>query len=587
MKFCSGFVVFLGFWTFLQAEPFYLVKDHQPKATIVIPDDPSLTESFAASELSSFLQKSTTAVLPIMKEKEAFASPSENFWVLIGGTRKTQELGVTLKGITKGGFLVKRTGPYLIFWGEDDRTRYRQGKPYPVDPKQRSQTRHGTLFAVYDFLEKNLGVRWYWPGSLGEIVPSHASVYVDNVDYRENPDFEYRFCYGYWLDDPDFQREESSLWWRRQRLGGAGYAPATHSFASYVARYGQTHPEYFALQKDGKRLLDTTHGGHICLSNKEFQKILIEDIINTFRAHPDIYTISVMPGDSFERYCCQCAECRAKYEEAEKSFPPGHATFIRASGKHSWIVWEYVNEVAREVGKVFPDRYIGCCAYASYYLVPRNMKFEPNVAVTVCRGNADLYFWEEKDIQRSHAHLAEWAKNTRLLFTWEYPCAAQAYGNPVIFPHGVNQEVKRLKKSGVKGCIVEYTPSYEPARYGGEYTGWMRENLTTYVLFKSLWKVDTDVDKLVEEYCRDLYGPAAKPMKKFFLLLEEIWKNGNHGFKPYYENWSNIWTYLYSAEKKEKLITLLNQASKLAPEGIYNQRVKKTMAGFSVLWENR
>jgi len=576
----------------LHATPLFLVKDGQPAATIVIPDDPSLTESFAAEELATYLKKSTGAVLPVLKEKETSAKPPEGTVVLVGGTEKTKALGITLKGITNGGFLVRRTGNFLVFRGEDDRTiiytGYYDGKAIPVDPRQRSETRHGTLFAVYDFLEKNVGVRWYWPGDLGEVVPARSSVSVDALDYRENPDFEYRSRYGYWLDDPDFKYNESVLWWRRQRCGGAGATPATHSFAGYVAKYGTTHPEYFALQKDGKRLTDTAHGGgHICLSNKEFQKILIADIIEGFKSNPDRRLAAVMPGDSFEGYCCQCEQCKAKYDAVEKDAEQGHATFIAASGKHSRAVWGYVNEVAREVGKVFPDRYIGCCAYASYYAPPRGMTFEPNVSVTICRGNVDIYFWDPKDIERSHNDIREWSKYSRELFTWEYPCGSQAYGNPVIFPHGVNEEVRRMKSSGIKGTIVEYPPCYDPPKYGGDYTGWMRENLTTYVLYKSLWKSDIDVDAIVDGYCRDLYGPAAEPMKRFFVKMEQIWKKGNHGTKPYYGNWSNIWTYLYSEENLDILLGLLDKAEKLAPEGVYKKRVQKTATGFSVLSQNR
>ena len=570
-RFLKGASILLAFSSnVLFAAPLFLVKDGQPAATIVIPDDPSLTESFAAEELATYLKKSTGAVLPVVKEKEAFAKQPEGTVVLVGGTEKTKTLGVTLKGVAKGGFLIKRTGNFLVFRGEDDRVK-------SVDPRQCPETYYGTLVAVYDFIEKNIGVRWYWPGPLGEIVPEHRNVSIEVLDYRENPDFEYRYSYGRYstYDDPDFKHGENLLWWARQRLGSAGAAPATHSFAGYVAKYGTTHPEYFVLRKDGKRLTDTDHGGgHICLSNKEFQKILIADIIKGFKANPDWYTCAVMPGDSFEG--CECEQCKAQYEPA-----------LGPTGIHSRSVWSYVNEVAREVGKVFPDRYIGCCAYASYYMVPTGMKFEPNVAVTVCRGGADIYFWDQKDIEQSHNDIRAWAKNSKKLFTWEYPCSAQVYGLPIVFPHGVNEEVRRMKSDGIIGTITEPAGSGEPAKYGGDYTGWMRENLTTYLFFKSLWKADIDVDVIVDGYCRDLYGPAAEPMKKFFVKMEQIWKKGNHGTRPYYANWSNIWTCLYTEEDIDLLLGLLKKAEKLVPEGVYKQRVQKTIAGFSVLSQNR
>jgi hypothetical protein len=573
----------------LQSAPLFLVQEGKSTATIIIPKNPSLTESFAAEELSSYIQKSTGAAIAILTEAQLSSYDPSKPYILVGETEQSKSLGISPTAITKGGFLVKRINNFLILRGEDDRISYNPGgTSSPTDPKQRSQTRHGTLFAVYDILEKNLGIRWYWPGPLGEIVPSHTTFAIDLLDYYENPAFEYRSRYGYWLDDPDFGYNESILWWRRMRCGGAGYHPATHSFAKYVELYGKSHPEYFALQKDGTRLTNTRHGGgHICFSNKEFQKILIADLIDTFKKRPDLYTLNVMPGDSFERYCCQCEECKAQYDENAQKLPQSHATFINPNGKHSRIVWNYVNEVAREIRKTLPDRYIGCCAYASYFLPPANIKFEPNVSVTICRGNVDLYFWDPIDIELSHSIIQKWGALSNLIFTWEYPCGAQVYGNAVIFPHGINEEVKRMHASNIKGSIIEYPPCYEPSKYGGSYTGWMRELPTTYILFKSLWNMDLDVGKIMDEFCRDLYGPAEIPMKQFFTRMEKIWKEGNHGTKPYYANWSNIWTSLYSEENLDILFGYLKRAEKIAPEGIYKKRVQKTIQGFSTFEQNR
>ena len=45
----------------------------------------------------------------------------------------------------------------------------------------------GTAFAVYRFLEEFAGVRWHWPGELGEVVPHRPSLSVGKVSIQAEP----------------------------------------------------------------------------------------------------------------------------------------------------------------------------------------------------------------------------------------------------------------------------------------------------------------------------------------------------------------------------------------------------------------
>ena len=40
----------------------------------------------------------------------------------------------------------------------------------------------GTLLAVYNFLDCQMGVRWLWPGKLGEVVPKVSTIRIGNLD---------------------------------------------------------------------------------------------------------------------------------------------------------------------------------------------------------------------------------------------------------------------------------------------------------------------------------------------------------------------------------------------------------------------
>ncbi len=51
---------------------------------------------------------------------------------------------------------------------------------------------HGTTFAVYQFLERFLGVRWFWPGECGEVVPVTKNLALALSSRTEEPAYLWR-----------------------------------------------------------------------------------------------------------------------------------------------------------------------------------------------------------------------------------------------------------------------------------------------------------------------------------------------------------------------------------------------------------
>src|SRR5690606_23512664 len=50
----------------------------------------------------------------------------------------------------------------------------------------------GTANGVYTFLEKQLDVRWLFPGDLGRDVPSKSTFTLEPLDVTETPQFNFR-----------------------------------------------------------------------------------------------------------------------------------------------------------------------------------------------------------------------------------------------------------------------------------------------------------------------------------------------------------------------------------------------------------
>lgn len=430
------------------AEDFWLVTAGEPTARIVLPEKPSTLETFTAEELRTYVRQATGAELESIADTAAHL---DERIVCVGDTRFTRHLAARLEAAATDTILLKREGNRVLLLGRDSPGLERRPiERYPL------MSERGTLNAVYEFLERELGVRWYWPGEMGQIVPKTNAVAVVELDVEYAPHFEYRASHqSKEKMDELWTAEELHVWWMRQRLGGfEGRATANHSFNDYPRRFGRQHPEWFALQSSGKRLnMAGPWGGHVCFSHDELFRQVVADIVDYFEKNPTQKFHPVMPGDGLAGHICQCTDCQSEMEP-EKG----------RSGRYSEHVWGFVNRVAREVGKEFPDRIVTCCAYGGYKDVPEGIRFEPNVSVTICRnsGGAGGNYVTHRNpafLQESRTILDAWAKVVPNIYIWDYHNLrwnVMMKGVPVIAPHGIAEELRHDRAVGVKGHIIEY-----------------------------------------------------------------------------------------------------------------------------------
>lgn len=534
-----------------------LVDRATVRCTIVYPANPSITEKFAAEELAKYLSKSTGQQIQLYGENQLPGQLPPHLLV-VGRCRFATDAGIDCKSLENEEILlVARNGNVYLAGGDSSPT---------ANPRWPSEESFGTLFSVYEFLERFLGIRWYWPGELGEIVPSHPTVRVpSNLNIRQKPCFDFRYVYGYYADDPAITREQSSLWWRRQRVGSSkAGSPGTHSFNGWPARFAETRPEYFAVGRDGTRRFDAEKGGgHVCLTSDAVKKQIIEDALDWFsKGNMNFY---IWPGDSFDLYGCKCPNCLAM---EDKNAPQ--------SGKHSRLVWSLVNEVAKEVGKVYPDRWIAGGSYATHADIPEGMKFEPNVSVTLCRGEGIV--WNKKDIEEQRRRIEDWHKKVNSIYLWDYhfPAGPAMY---IVYPRGINHEW-RWMKGRVRGAINEIDVGR--AKYGGTWPEWPMGVINMYVYMKSMWSPDFDPDRMVRQYCRDMFGPASHPMERFYMYIQDVLDNNYSTDVRKDGKWETYWTRLYTPEKVSRLMDFLDEAEKIAPAGTaYAKRVDVIKESFA------
>ena len=68
------------------------------------------------------------------------------------------------------------------------------------------------------------------------------------------------------------------------------------------------------------------------------------------------------------------------------------------------------------------------------------------------------------------------------------------------------------------------------AFYAEIYSTWSLDGPKAYVASQLLWNVNQKAEALVDEFCRDLFGRAAEPMRRYFRFLEERWLGAAFGF---------------------------------------------------------
>lgn len=536
-------------------EPLVLVRDRQPLATIVIAEAATRCVRFAAAELNTHLQLSTGAELPIVVDGASVTGPT----VHIGSTSLTERLGLAPRFLAPDHWIVQRVGDALILSGGDNSV--------DADPTDKSLAPFGSLYATYEFLERVVGVRWYWPGKLGTVVPRHQTLSVGAAAWYGAPTYQTRFAFYSVPRDDSFTAAESRLWWRRMRWGGVGGSPiGMHSFNQWPERFGDTHPEWFALQRNGQRAAHDP-GGYVCFSNPEVFNQTLADVRTYFDEHPETRYRPVMPGDGvFE---CMCPACQA---QADLNAP--------VRGRWSNYVWGFVNRIAEQVRQSHPDRIITCCAYSQYREPPTQVYLLPNVAVTLCT-NYLPHVWRANAKSDYLAELTAWASKTDMIYVWDYWYArrqAGVYGAPSIFPRAI-KEWFALERGRVKGRVIELCEYYADGRSSHDWADWMYDALDMYVAMKLMWNLDQDVEAMLAEYFTQLYGPAAPLVERFYTELERAWSDPSTKGDQW--DWSTCWVQTYPPELVQRTIGYLREAERLTRgQEPWHARVAKTLEGF-------
>jgi len=505
-----------------------IVQNGKPRAAVILPRESSQILRDAAADLVRVIAKMSGARLPVVSD----ASRSKMSARILLGASEARKAGISLDAIGPEGYRLVRVGDDLVIAGPTDEA-----------------TAHG----VYGFLQDVLGVRWLMPGDLWEVVPNRRSIAVASLDAAVSPSFLFRVYSG--LAD--------ARWLARNRLTYDASRLPCYGFGHNLKQiikpsvYGKDHPEYFA-EINGKRFVpgsDSDESSQPCFTNPDVIRITAEEARAFFDANPQHTTFSLCTNDNMDY--CTCKKCAALDAPART---------WRNEPVHSNSYWHYVSEVAKEVAKTHPGRYLGCYAYWGTDSIPRRIRRLPNnVSIAHTQDTSQHFDPAYRRIDRDI--LRRWAKVAAHVSKYDY------YGlgwlTPRYFPSLTAGDLRFCHRLRLAGFYCE------------AYPYWAITGPMVWLGAQLMWNAKTDWRALMDEFMRAAFGPAAPHMKRFYAALERIWTRPRQGMwfqgldKMRYE------TAIVDAAKMQQAWRLLEQASSIA-SGDFAKRVARIRSGFEM-----
>ena len=574
-------ILLLSPLTLLHAEDALIVEDGKPRAEIVISDTPLRMQRVAAHEFRLQIEKISGARLPIVTE------PSDKVVsIFIGESPKNP---VKAQDLKYGAYRIVTGDNWMALIGDDSeftpiepfaknnsdipqaqaeweefikapygmpaRGLYKNrlrlpgdiGKPdgETTEPKETltiwGLDERGSFNAVCGYL-RMLGARWYLPGELGEVLPEMKTIPLKDIDKTVHPDFSLRqFNFRF-----STAGSETSMWAMRLGLRNDERLQIAHGMSTMTNHQGvfDAHPDWFAVYGGKTDFEPGNSKCQVCYSNDE----LFQETVRWARTLLDTYqfeTVSIMPPDGYTAIC-QCEKCIGKDspERNERGLLSDH-------------VWDFVNRVAKEIGKSHPDAKVLNCAYGAYTLPPLNIeKLEPNLQVCIVGGRRPINKAGAKGQGESSPDVlrAAWIKKTDnpILIFENYPFTSRGWYLPSFAANAIGDSINATKGISA-GEDIWLSVSRDFATKDIGFNHFM-----VYFTARMYWGGKTaDVEAMLHEYCRLFYGPAEQEMLAFFSYCEA--------------NWNVMGKDKYKSD--EALLLFGKAKAKVDPASIYGKRI--------------
>ena len=419
--------------------------------------------------------------------------------------------------------------------------------------------RHG----VFEFLERCVGVRWLFTGKLGEHVPKSKTYRLPEKTVTMTPVYAVRsFAFSNKPDREWASKNKGIFHYDYTRFPDRPWFH--HNLWSLVpaAKYGQTHPEFFPIQK-GERMIPKK-GYNIfwqhCFTAPGITKAFADGVNNAFKKHPALKTVALGVNDGGGY--CECAKCLA----LDGKNPQNRVNSYMAC----------FDQVASSCYQ--PGRTFGFLAYGAIRVAPQDGK-KYHHSLKPFLTYERLYWSDPARKAKDQKETLDWHKATGNTVGWYDYFSYRHFLIPKISLNVTPDAIRWGAKNHVKYYYAEAYPAPD----------WHTGPMMT-ILLKLLWDPAQDVKSILNDWCETAVGKKAAPhLSKYFELCSDYWEK-DVPRTPYFRNpdakgeqYMNMGNSGYLGSLEEKHLTAMEKELKAAVEkssGIGKQRAQMFLKGF-------
>ena len=466
----------------VDARELLLASGGRAAVVVRVAADAIPAERNAAAELATYLGRITAAEFRVVDEADA---PRAGATIEIGPTRRARGRIPDVASLPPERWGIRSDGATLYLYG---------GRP------------RGVLYAVYHFLEDEMGVRFWTPWE--EHVPSRRRLAVGPLDRTGEPGFAYRDVTV--VDGPVVyrarRRHNGHQSWLPLAWGGReAYGPPSHVHTAFAYvppdEHFERHPEWFS-EIDGLRY---GGDGQLCLSDEglfEVVRTRLAQYVASARSEAErtgepMPTLFDLSQNDWGRYC-RCARC---------------STLIVREGSPSapWV--SFLNRLALWAAVELPEIRIDSLAYHFTFEPPRTLRLADPVVLRVSALHQRDFLRPIDDpanARVAHAFLG-WRERSRHTRVWDY---AMLFGDEGELPlpnlSVLAADLRWYRRIGIEGVYLQIE---DPI--GSDL--W---DLKVWVVSQLVEDPDRSVRLLERQFTDGYYGRSGRYVRAYLRALE-------------------------------------------------------------------
>jgi hypothetical protein len=365
-----------------------------------------------------------------------------------------------------------------------------------------SETPEGLRNGVYGLLTDHLGANWFMPDQLGEeiTIPSDRTVRLPKLDEVRG---------SVWSSCTGVSWGRSGPWDIRNRtIVSRGRMCFGHSWETYIMPrlypYDK-YPEYYARDRKGK-ILNQWGPPNFCSTNPDVIDIVAKGVNDYFRNDSEAIVKSLDPNDY--QPMCLCDRCLALDKQYGVTKDDGSQAADR--------LLHFSKEIYDRLEPQFKDRYLGILVYGFQIELPKSARPHAHHAGIIC----DMCWaydttrpWNDptSKLNRHFYDLVKgWGKLLPQFGYYDYYGVGGYYG-PWPYVHKLREDLPAFHDMGGTFVVLEAQPNFAT------------QGLNHYAATQLVRDIGADIDIALEKFFREYYGPAAKPMRDYWLVAERYY----------------------------------------------------------------